>query len=405
MEGNIMSAPNSWAKATVKNDWGSTISIVKLNHRYDNDHYDAKSWPSIDNGKSGDTFDVGFWTGFGRTGKDYWLISFEVDGKIWTCKDNFYCFLTSDDKNGSVTCRVYKDGDEGKMQVICPKSGNCTVSLTSQPKPSSDTRPVYVIGHRCNDPEDIGLAISRGCNAIECDLQYDSTSREVFVNHDLALGINLSKWLNNAKAIMRQYPSQFSLIIFDCKFAASYNDSTTADVLTTVRQTIRDYLNAGEDTPINVLFSIASYDNRAGFNNIMSDLLPNEGIAIDQSDKPDQVEKFFSDNSVENCWYGDGIFTLGTKDVYPYIKSGCELRDKIGRLKKVYVWTLAKESSIKKYILQAPVDAVMVNVPGTVPLSPYGLEEALKVINESSVAHLANRSDFAFTVYDKDSNK
>lgn len=89
-----MSNPNSWATATVKNDWGSPISMVTLKHRYDTDHYDKKSWERLDNGETGESFGVGFWTGAFRTGKDYWKIIFEADGVLWTCKDNFYCFLT-----------------------------------------------------------------------------------------------------------------------------------------------------------------------------------------------------------------------------------------------------------------------------------------------------------------------
>lgn len=126
-----MSKPNTWTKATVKNDWGSSITNVQLSHRYDTDHYDIHSWDLIDNQKSGSIFKVGYWTGTARTGVDYWLISFEADEKTWTCKGSFYCYLTDDDKSGTVECRVYKDGNKGKMEVICPKSSNCTVSLNS----------------------------------------------------------------------------------------------------------------------------------------------------------------------------------------------------------------------------------------------------------------------------------
>jgi len=394
-----MSSPNSWAKATVQNEWGMTISIVNLKHRYDKDHYDENSWTSIENGQSGEPFDVGFWTGFGRTGRDYWKISFEADGKIWTCKDNFYCSLKENDKNGLVKCRVYKDGNQGKMEVVCPTSSNCTVSLTSRSKPLLNTRPIYIIGHRCNDPGDIGLAISSGCNALECDLQYEGKSKEVFVNHDVEAGTTLSEWLNNAKLIMRQHPSNFSLIIFDCKFAASHDSETTNEALTRVKQAIRNYLNKGENMPINVLFSIAEYKNRGGFYNFMNDLQFNEGIAFDQNNDPNEIENFFKDNAIRNGWYGDGIATISPIDVFPSIRKGADLRDQNGIIKKIYVWTLAKKDSIRKFIEEGSVDGVMVNVPGTVPLSPFGLEEALEVVSESGVVHLAKRYNPAFTVY------
>jgi hypothetical protein len=128
-----MSSPNTWAAATVKNDWGSDIANVELHHRYDHDHYDDKAWASLTPGESGEPFAVGYWTGFGRTGYDYWLVRFEADGQRWTCKGNFYCFLTDEDAGGTVYCRVYKDGDAGKMEVVCPVSSSATVSLSSRP--------------------------------------------------------------------------------------------------------------------------------------------------------------------------------------------------------------------------------------------------------------------------------
>lgn len=389
--------PNSWAMVYVQNNWGSEITNVQLNHRYDNDHYDAESWKTLANDATSPGLRVGFWTGFGRTGKDYWLIRFEAEGKVWTCKDNFYCFLTSHDKDKDVKLRLYKDGEDGKMQAMCPESSNCTVRLSSEVI-HNGPRPVYVIAHRCNDSEDIGRAISQGCNALECDLQYNSTSKEVFVNHDSPTGNNLSKWLNNAKTIIGIYPTQFSLIIFDCKFASDDFDQT-GDVLVSVRQQVREFLNKDVETPINILFSIASYKRVQGFRKIMNTLRPNEGVAIDQSDDPEEVTNFFRDNEVANFWYGDGIFSAGTKDVYPYVKKGCELRDTVGFPRKVYVWTLAKGNSIKKYIEEALVDAVMVNVPGTIPLSDNGLAEALKVIYESDICHMAEKTDNAFSLF------
>lgn len=124
-----MSNPNTWANVLVVNAFGSKIFNVELKHRYDTDHYDQGSWGVIENGAQSSSFKVGYWTGFGRTGKDYWKIQFEAGGQVWSCKTNFYCFLTGDDANKTVKIRVYKDGSSGKMEVQCPGSSNCTVSL------------------------------------------------------------------------------------------------------------------------------------------------------------------------------------------------------------------------------------------------------------------------------------
>ncbi|HFE2915044.1 TPA: hypothetical protein ACF3A8_005392 [Klebsiella pneumoniae] len=391
--------PNSWAKAVIHNRLGSDITNVELNHRYDNDHYDEQCWDYLESGGESSTMDVGFWTGFGRTGYDYWLIAFESEGLLWTCKDNFYCFLTKDDVGGTVTLRLYKVGSNWKMEVIPPVSSGCVVSLTSEPIPSIHNRPTYIVGHACNSPTDIGMAISSGCNGVECDLHYDAQNGQVYVNHDRASGTLLINWLNNAKDIMKKYSSGFALIIFDCKFATHFDIETTSGILLSVRSQVRNILNHDEDYPVNILFSISNLDNIEAFSGIMHDVLPNEGIAIDESDYPKSVEDFYNQYNVTNGWYGDGIFVAGVKDVYPYIKKGCELRDANGYIKKVYVWTLAKESSIDKFINQAMVDGVLVNVTGASIVT--GLKEALKVVSESSVARMANRKDEAFSVYQK----
>ncbi|MFK8009391.1 MAG: hypothetical protein AB8H03_23725 [Saprospiraceae bacterium] len=395
-----MGKPNSHAQVVVKNNWGSKISDVRIIHRYDTDHTDMKNYSSIEDGATTSSFTVGFWTGFARTGKDYWYIEFKDNsGGSWDCKTNFYCYLTSDDVGGTVTLEV----SPGNLRVTPPVSSLCDVALHSKPNPgNTDNRPVYVIGHRCNDVEDIGIAISKGANALECDLQYNESSNQIFVNHDLESGTTFQQWLAGAKIIKDQNPTKFALIIFDCKFAASISSmDKLADVMVDVRTNVRNFLNNDSTSAkINTVYSIASFDHRAGFNKIKDGLESHEGIAIDQSDEPAAVQSFFADNSVNNCWYGDGIASIIPKNVFPEIKEGGELRDQNEIIKKVYVWTLAKESSISEFINSAHTDGVMVNIPGTLdPISPTGLSEALKVVNESGAAHMAVRSDPAFKVY------
>ena len=133
-----MSGPNTWAKAVVKNETGTMIFNVTLKHRYDTDHYDQGRWGTIANGRESSAIEVGYWTGFGRTGYDYWWIKFEAFGKVWTCKTNFYCFLTPADAGKVVPLRVYMDGDNGKMDVETPGSRGCTVSLEGSENESRD---------------------------------------------------------------------------------------------------------------------------------------------------------------------------------------------------------------------------------------------------------------------------
>jgi hypothetical protein len=124
-----MSDPNTWAKATVKNSWGSEISKIVLHHRYDEDHFDNGSWEFLNDGETASPpVSVGYWTGFMRAGRDYWSISFvDSNGRTWQNKPNFYCFLTEGDAGKLVTCEV--KGDSEKLEVIPGESSSCTVSL------------------------------------------------------------------------------------------------------------------------------------------------------------------------------------------------------------------------------------------------------------------------------------
>ncbi|MFF5014771.1 hypothetical protein [Streptomyces sp. NPDC001165] len=122
-----MSNPSNWLPVVVRNQWGGTISSLTANHRYDRDHYDNDTWETLENGKEATGMQAGFWTGFLRTGKDYWNVVFRADGQNWTCKDDFYCFLTSEDaeSGGPVILTISKNN----LHVAPPKSSSCDVEL------------------------------------------------------------------------------------------------------------------------------------------------------------------------------------------------------------------------------------------------------------------------------------
>ncbi|SFC89036.1 hypothetical protein [Streptomyces aidingensis] len=122
-----MAVPNSWLPVEVVNNWGGTITSLTANHRYDTDHYDHHSWESVENGKTASGMQAGFWTGFLRTGKDYWNVVFRADGQNWTCKENFYCFLTSDDASSGRAVRLTIS--KNNLHVAPPESSSCDVSL------------------------------------------------------------------------------------------------------------------------------------------------------------------------------------------------------------------------------------------------------------------------------------
>ncbi|NBD11453.1 hypothetical protein [Corallococcus silvisoli] len=116
------------ANCVVVNQWGATLTNVTLRHRYSNNpnYQQQTTWGSIaQNATSSPPLQVIYWTG--AVGHDYWWIQFEDDaGKIWTCKQNFYCTLSTADANTTVYFFVNGASEEMRVQAT---STSCDVSL------------------------------------------------------------------------------------------------------------------------------------------------------------------------------------------------------------------------------------------------------------------------------------
>lgn len=382
-------------EVTIENKWGSSINEVSLSHIYASQLLDRVTCPKLDDEETTKAFDARFRIHGTSMGHDYWLIRFKADEKIWTCKINFFCdlFAQDYDDGGSVVCRIDKLDGNPQMHIIPPKSSPDSTPLKGYQFPAEDARPVYAIGHKCNDKYDVGLAIYSGCNAIECDLSYNDKRETMYVNHDKAEGFSLEAWLDDTKAVMDLYQTEFALIIFDCKFVSDLGAERSQTILANTREIVRNKLTSG-NSPINYIFSISEYDNRSAFSEIYQSLRDNEGIAIDESSDPEKVESFFKEIQCKNAWYGNGIFAAGFKKVSDSIKRGVELRDDNGFIKKVYVWTLAKESSIREYFIDHKVDGVLVNPQGLFK----AVEEELQVIYQAKSLRFSCREDNPFVV-------
>ncbi|WP_437313091.1 hypothetical protein [Sorangium sp. So ce385] len=123
-----VAATERTASCVVVNNWGEQLTNVTLRHRYRNnpEHQQEMTWPSLSTGAISTALRVQYWTGIG-TGFDYWWIQFEdARGKIWSCKQNFYCSLESED--GGHTIYFFLSGAAEEMQIQMISSG-CEVSL------------------------------------------------------------------------------------------------------------------------------------------------------------------------------------------------------------------------------------------------------------------------------------
>lgn len=397
--------PNSHTRVQVENCCGQPITNVKLCHRYDHDHYDSPLQVDLlaHGEKSKKFVSVGFMTGFLRTGKDYWYVVFECNGYNYSCKDNFYCFLTKDDRDGDVVCQLFKD----RMVVRPPRSSSAKVSLDSvQIATAMSGRPFYLISHRANDPEKVTRSLHYGANAVECDLQYkeDHCHSSIYVNHDIKSGCNLDRWLSHASRLGKE--QGLSAILFDCKFASASDKEYVKRGMNLLHKTIREYIH--DHTGITVVICVASLDDKESFDPILeTGLKPNEGISFDYKNCPQAVEDWFKNKKVTNAWYGDGIFTAGFRiqnQDKTNTRQACTIRDEkksnnntsnnnsLVGIKKVYHWTLAKDSSIQSAIDDG-LDGVMVNAST--------LHDARKIIVSSDKVHIMrnNMVDHAFSIY------
>jgi glycerophosphoryl diester phosphodiesterase len=220
-------------------------------------------------------------------------------------------------------------------------------------------RPFYLIAHRCNDLEEVQAMISAGANAIECDIQFTDSQRDVggiefVVNHDHANNPrrdSLIPYLQGVVEILKNNP-QVALWLFDLK------DDNPADAVR-LRNVIRKHLT--DHVPINILISQAAFDSRGFFVPIKDGLRPREGYAIDQHNHPDSVSDFFATNGIARHGYGNGIFVAGGGEHVPSsVMKGAALKWSDRKIRFVYVWTLGAKAAMRDYIALG-VDGIFVN--------------------------------------------
>ena len=257
-------------------------------------------------------------------------------------------------------------------------------------------RPVYLIAHRINDINEINYAIRSGANAIECDLIFGRKSifskKSWFVDHDgvFAWSTKFNEFLSEIAKVAMKNEENFALVIFDIK--------TPNGNLRGLYEKVKSILPPS----LNIIFSIANYKDRKYFNKINKNLNVNHGLSIDQSNYPEKTAKYFEDTKINNSWFGNGICAgcIETKKIKRSISKAVQMRDrKQSSIKKVYVWSLAKYSSIEYYLLEKNVDGVMVNLSGNTQTHGDGLSDAIDIVQYSNKIRMAKSSDNPFEVF------
>ena len=383
-----MSTPNSWCPVEVVNNTGVDITAVTLKHRYDADHYDEKTWPQIQSGATAGGLMVGFWTGFGRTGRDYWQILFSWSDAAYTCKDDFYCFLTKDDVGGLVRIEVTLSD----MKVVPPTSSSCTVSLLVSGFPMANQADgFYNVAHMVNTTAAVAWAIGYGANGLEADLNFDSAGNPTVYKHGGLV----------SDCTCNPFPSKYHV----CSVVSKDSETPAADLLRFIASQASVALhivdtkmtdavdqNAAGMAVINLLDS-ALFE--AGYNGVVivgvgnTKYLPYIKAAAGQAamskyrdrisftfdgEGRDYQKVFAALNQVGDYRvYGTGITVCAPETYYDAIQQGC-VQEHRGAQGLTYIWTLDSGSSMERY-LGLGARGILTNMPSVLRdlLSKYGI--------------------------------
>lgn len=383
-----MSTPNSWCPVEVVNNTGVDITAVTLKHRYDNDHCDKKTWSQIRSGATAGGLEVGFWTGFLRTGKDYWQIFFSWSGASYTCKDNFYCFLTKDDVGGLVRIELTLSN----MQVVPPTSSSCNVSLQVSGFPTANKADgFYNIAHMVNTTAAVAWAIGYGANGLEADLNFDSAGNPTVYKHGGAVSdcscipspskynvcsvvskdseTPAAEWLRFVAA-----QSGVALHIVDTKMTDEVDQAAAGKA---VIDLLNSELFEGGYSG-NVIVGVGEtkyiqYIKAAAEQAATSKYVDRISFTFD-GEQNDYQNVFAGLNQVGNRRvYGTGITVCLPATYYDAIQAGCVQEHRVAQ-GLTYIWTLDSESSMETY-LHLGARGIMTNTPSVLGdlLNKYGL--------------------------------
>jgi len=235
---------------------------------------------------------------------------------------------------------------------------------------ASCKQPVYIVAHRCNDPNDGPFAAKEeGVNAIEADFSWGSRSHldntgfddEWAVDHEGVLphSTYLDNWLADVKQEVHRVGTPLSLIILDIK--------DPHGPLLDLYQKVR-----GELGPeIYLLLSIGSFDGGTqNFHKLKGaiDADKRAGVAIDDitaNITQTQVQDFFKGLDMKRYWFGDGIAAGAVEpaSIENHVNQGIALRDaenSCSSFHGVYTWTYEEKDRIKFY-LNKGVNGILVN--------------------------------------------
>ncbi|MBJ7601837.1 MAG: hypothetical protein JF888_01355 [Candidatus Dormibacteraeota bacterium] len=235
--------------------------------------------------------------------------------------------------------------------------------------------PFYVVGHNPNTIDDVHSALDAGANAIEPDVNvYEDSPRELCISETGKLDTDkggdasapsLGDFLDALHIIAQSRP-ELALVVFDCKPKVA-----TAEHGVTLLNEVRRRLTF--DTDVNVIISVSDRTEKAIFDRIsgmspcppgMLLLGPREGLMCDGDNDPGAVSELFTEKSVGNQCYGNGVaWYFHDPDFSPHlrpsIERACGLKAANGRIKFIYTWSLGDATAMR--------EAMRIGVDGVIP--------------------------------------
>lgn len=248
-----------------------------------------------------------------------------------------------------------------------------------------EPRPFYVSGHNPNTITEVMNALNAGANAIEPDVNvYEDDPSQLCISHNEgdSSAPTLEQFLRDLHALaVHDGPGRnLSLVLFDCKPKAS-----TPEFGLILLTAIRKFLTY--DTGINIILSVADFSQAAVFDQIKHQLGEREGLSIDEEDDPIAVSGLFTQVSVANQAYGNGISialsSITAPEVPPSMERACAYRAATDQTKFVYAWTVNDRELMQEYI-RIGVDALITDE----------VKDLVQLVNQNrSVIRMANRHD------------
>jgi hypothetical protein len=223
----------------------------------------------------------------------------------------------------------------------------------------------FVIGHNTNHSNDAFEYLRKGCNALEPDICYYNDEHTFVVSHDpvdtygpKAHGCQtIEEFIRGLDHELEEDKSVSApkIVLFDLKGPYNYDINTLLGI---VRDELSNCISMLKAAQVIVTIPSSFYIAWLG----AAKLSGTECIGIDQDGNIDMIAEFFKSRGITRYVYANGTHRLDPiSSITKEIRKAVKLRKASGVPRLVYVWTVAKESTMESY-LALGVDGLIVDL-------------------------------------------